>query len=139
MLNGYANGAAHKCANGKIVIGHIGELDHSHKGQGTIIEAARELEDSRPDLHFVLVGNGKDRARFRRSASGLSNIEFAGYVDNVSVYLASFDVFVYPSLREGLGLSLLVAMHFGLPIVASRVRGIPEIVEDRKNVLLIPP
>src|SRR5690606_16687280 len=139
MLNGHANGAAHKRVNEKIVIGHIGELDHSHKGQGTIIEAARELEDSRPDLHFVLVGHGKDDARLRRIASGLGNIEFAGFVDNVADYLATFDLFIYPSLREGLGSSLLDAMHFGLPIVASRVGGIPEIVEDQVNGLLIPP
>ena len=139
MLNGHANGVAHKRANGKIVVGHIGELDHSHKGQGTIIEAARELKDSRPDLHFVLVGHGKDREKFRHTATGLRNIEFAGFVENVADYLARFDVFIYPSLREGLGSSLLDAMHFGLPIVASRVGGIPEIVEDQVNGLLIPP
>jgi glycosyltransferase involved in cell wall biosynthesis len=139
MLNGYANGAGPRRSNGKFVVGHIGELDHSHKGQGTIIEAARALKDSHPDLHFVLVGNGKDGRKFRRTASGLGNVEFVGFVDNVAEYLATFDVFIYPSLREGLGSSLLDAMHFGLPIVASEVGGIPEIVEDQVNGLLIPP
>jgi glycosyltransferase involved in cell wall biosynthesis len=139
MLNGYANGATRERTNGKTVVGHIGELDHSHKGQETIIEAARELEDSHPELHFVLVGNGKDDRKLRSIASGLSNIEFAGFVDNVADYLATFDIFIYPSLREGLGSTLLDAMHFGLPIVASEVGGIPEIVEDQVNGLLIPP
>jgi glycosyltransferase involved in cell wall biosynthesis len=139
MLNGYANGAGRRRSNGKIVVGHIGELDHSHKGQGTIIEAARALKDSHPALHFVLVGDGKDDRKFRRTASGLGNVEFVGFVDNVADYLATFDVFIYPSLREGLGSSLLDAMHFGLPIVASEVGGIPEIVEDQVNGLLIPP
>jgi glycosyltransferase involved in cell wall biosynthesis len=125
--------------NGKTVIGHIGELDHSHKGQGTILEVARELRDSHPELHFVLVGDGKDERHFRRAARGLDNVEFTGFVENVADYLATFDVFVYPSLREGLGSSLLDAMCFGLPIVASGVGGIPEIVEDQVNGLLIPP
>jgi glycosyltransferase involved in cell wall biosynthesis len=140
MLNGHArhNGSRPK-SNGKTVVGHIGELDHSHKGQGTILEAARELKDTHPDLHFVLVGDGKDDRKFRRTASGLGNVEFVGFVDNVADYLAKFDVFIYPSLREGLGSSLLDAMHFGLPIVASKVGGIPEIVEDQVNGLLIPP
>jgi glycosyltransferase involved in cell wall biosynthesis len=143
MLNGYANGAGRRKSTdkttGKTVVGHIGELDHSHKGQGTIIEAARAMKDSHPNLHFVLVGNGKDDRKFRRTASGLGNVEFVGFVDNVADYLATFDVFIYPSLREGLGSSLLDAMHFGLPIVASEVGGIPEIVEHQVNGLLIPP
>src|SRR5690606_27458878 len=58
---------------------------------------------------------------------------------NVEDYLAAFDIFVYPSVREGLGSTLLDAMAFGLPIVASRAGGIPEIVEDGVNGLLIPP
>jgi glycosyltransferase involved in cell wall biosynthesis len=139
MLNGYANGASRPDSNGKTVVGHIGELDHSHKGQGTIIEAARAMKNSHPNLHFVLVGIGKDDRKFRRTASGLGNVEFVGFVDNVADYLATFDVFIYPSLREGLGSSLLDAMHFGLPIVASEVGGIPEIVEHQVNGLLVPP
>lgn len=140
MLNGHANHRdVLRRTNGRIVVGHIGELDHSHKGQGTILEAARQLKNSHPNLHFVLVGNGKDDRKFRRTATGLGNVEFAGFVDNVADYLATFDVFIYPSLREGLGSSLLDAMHFGLPIVASKVGGIPEIVENQINGLLIPP
>lgn len=141
MLNGHAaeEEVFGKRNGGKIVIGHIGELDHSHKGQGTIIEAARQVHDSHPQLHFVLVGDGKDAQKFRRTADGLANVEFAGFVENVADYLAAFDVFIYPSLREGLGSTLLDAMSFGLPIVASEVGGIPEIVEDKVNGLLIPP
>ena len=140
MLNGHALTAAFReRLNGKTVIGHIGELDHGHKGQGTIIEAARRMRNARPDLHFVLIGDGKDEARFREAAQGLDNVEFAGFVENVEDYLAAFDVFLYPSLHEGLGSSILDAMHFGLPIVASDVGGIPEIVEDRVNGLLVRP
>jgi glycosyltransferase involved in cell wall biosynthesis len=124
---------------GKTIVGHVGELDHSHKGQRTLIEAARYLAHSHPDLHFVLLGEGKDERAFRRAADGLHNVEFIGFVENVEDYMATFDVFVYPSLREGLGSSLLDAMAFGLPIVASDVGGIPEIVDHRVNGLLVPP
>ncbi|MEX0976282.1 MAG: glycosyltransferase family 4 protein [Woeseia sp.] len=124
---------------GKTVIGHLGELDHSHKGQRTIIEAARQFQESRPELHFMLLGTGKDETEFRRAAEGLDNIEFVGFVDNVADYLARFDLFVFPSLHEGLGSSLLDALCFGLPIVATRVGGIPELVEHEVNGLLIAP
>lgn len=124
---------------GKTVIGHVGALDHGHKGQRTIVEAARRAAAARPDWHFVLVGSGRDEQMLRVAAAGLSNLEFAGEVENVADWFAVFDVFVYPSLHEGLGSSLLDAMAFGLPIVATRVGGIPEIVEDGVNGLLIEP
>lgn len=140
LLNGA--GAARRVLpdlEGRTIVGHLGELDHSHKGQGTIIQAARALEASRPELVFVLAGEGRDAGRFRAQAAGLRNVRFAGFVENVEDYLAAFDLFVYPSLHEGLGSALLDAMAFGLPIVASRVGGIPEIVEDGVNGLLVTP
>ncbi|MEQ8206321.1 MAG: glycosyltransferase family 4 protein, partial [Woeseia sp.] len=65
--------------------------------------------------------------------------EFAGFVDNVADWLSVFDLFVFPSLHEGLGSTLLDAMSFGLPLVASNVGGIPDIVVDKVNGLLIKP
>lgn len=124
---------------GRTVVGHIGALDHSHKGQGTIIEAARDAARRFPDMHFVLVGDGRDEARFRSAAADLSNVEFTGYVTEVGDWLSVFDLFVYPSLHEGLGSTLLDAMSFGLPIVATSVGGIPDIVEDGVNGILVEP
>ena len=124
---------------GKTLIGHIGALDHSHKGQSTIIEAARIAADTHPDWHFLLCGDGKDESRFRREIGDLENIELVGWVDNVGDYLAAMDLFVYPSLHEALGSSLLDALHAGLPIVASGVGGIPELIEDGVNGRLIEP
>ncbi len=123
----------------KILIGHIGVLDHSVKGQLTIIETARKAATARPDWHFLLLGSGDDEALFRREIAGLENIELVGFVDNVGDYLASFDLFVFPSLHEALGSTLLDAMHFGLPIVASDIGGIPEVVENGVNGVLIEP
>lgn len=124
---------------GKTLIGHIGSYDHSAKGQLTIIEVARRAADSHPHWQFLLLGAGRDEALFRATIGSLSNIELVGFVDNVGDYLSAFDVFVFPSLREALGSSVLDAMHFGLPIVATRVGGIPEFVEDGVNGLLIEP
>jgi glycosyltransferase involved in cell wall biosynthesis len=123
---------------GKTIVGHVGALVQRHKGQRTIIAAARILARTHPDYVFLVIGGGEDEALFRAEASGLSNIEFTGDVSNVADYLAAFDVFVFPSLNEGLGSSLLDAMSFGLPLIASDVGGISEIVEDGVNGFLIP-
>lgn len=122
---------------GKFLIGHIGALDDSHKGQLTIIDAARRMQDT--DACFLLIGSGRDEVLLRAAAAGLGNVHFVGYVENVADYLAVLDVFVFPSRHEGLGSTLLDAMAFGLPIIASRVGGIPEIVTDPLNGFLIKP
>ena len=124
---------------GRRLVGHVGALDHGHKGQGTIIDAARIAASEAPELCFVLVGDGPDEARFRAAAAGLDNVVFAGYVTDVGAWLGAFDLFVFPSLHEGLGSTLLDAMSVGLPVVASRVGGIPDIVDDGVNGLLIEP
>ena len=125
--------------DGKFVAGHVGALDNSQKGQEFIIAVAREVEHSHPDLRFVLVGGGEDEAMLKSAAAGLSNLTFTGFVDNVGDYLAAFDLFILPSNREGIGSILFDAMERGLPVVASRVGGVPDIVHDGENGLLIDP
>lgn len=124
---------------GRFVIGHIGMLLNKQKGQKYLIEAARLLKGRYPELHFLLLGKGEDEARFKTQAADLENIEFTGFVENPGDYLAAMDLFVFPSLYEGLGSSLLDAMFYGLPIIATRVGGIPDLVKDDENGLLIPP
>jgi glycosyltransferase involved in cell wall biosynthesis len=124
---------------GKLIVGHVGALDNAQKGQEFIIAVARELERSHPDLHFVLVGGGDDENMLKASAAGLSNVTFTGFVDNVGDFLAAFDIFILPSNREGIGSILLDAMEQGLPVIASRVGGVPDIVHHDKNGLLIDP
>ena len=123
---------------GKFVVGHIGALVLHHKGQEYLIEAARRLEKTHPDVHFLLLGEGKDGVNMRAMAAGLSNITFVGFVDNVGDYISMFDLFVFPSLEEGLGSTLLDVMSFTKPIIASNVDGIPDIVHDNKTGLLVP-
>jgi glycosyltransferase involved in cell wall biosynthesis len=125
--------------SGKYLVGHIGALDNSQKAQEHIIEVARDFAVSHPDIHFLLVGGGADEAMLKSLAWGLVNVEFTGFVDNVGDYLAAFDLFILPSRKEGIGSILLDAMEQGLPIVASRVGGVPEIVHDGDNGVLIEP
>lgn len=124
---------------GKLLVGHIGALDHSHKGQLNILEAAADIERTHPQIQFVLLGQGRDDALFREKAAQLNNVDLVGFVDNVGDYLVAFDIFVFPSLHEGLGSVLIDAMEYALPIVATRVGGIPDLITDDDNGLLVPP
>ena len=124
---------------GDFVVGHVGALDDSSKGQLQIIGLARSWETARPTVRFVLVGAGRDEARLRQAAAGLANLVFAGEVTNVGDYLAAFDLFVFPSRHEGLGSTLLDALEAGLPVVATAVGGIPEIIRDGENGTLVRP
>jgi len=124
---------------GKLIVGHVGALDNGQKGQEYIIAVARELERSYPDVHFMLVGGGDDEGMLKAAAAGLSNLTFTGFVNNVGDFLATFDIFVLPSNREGIGSILLDAMEQGLPVIASSVGGVPDIVHHERNGLLIEP
>jgi glycosyltransferase involved in cell wall biosynthesis len=124
---------------GKFVVGHIGALVDRHKGQSVLIEAARILEKTHPDIQVILLGSGSDEASLKAQAEGLGNITFEGFVDNVGDYLKCFDLFAFPSRYEGLGSILFDAMQFDVPIVASDIGGIPDIIRDGENGLLVPP
>ncbi len=120
------------------VIGHVGALDR-RKGQSIIVEVARRLQRTYPDIRFVLVGSGRDEGRLRGQADGLRNVAFTGFVEDVGNYLSVFDLFVFPSNVEGLGSAVLDAMDYGLPVIATRVGGLPELVRHEENGLLIEP
>src|SRR5690606_23455936 len=105
--------------------------------QLTLIRAAEALERSHPDVHFILVGSGRDEQKILEAARALSNMTFVGWVNNVGDHLAAFDLFAFPSQREGLGSILIDAMQFGLPIVATSVGGIPDLIVHGHNGILI--
>lgn len=124
---------------GRLLFGQVGQLDDAAKGQRVTIAAARELERSLPDLRFLLVGEGRDEIALKAEAQGLSNVRFAGWQAQIQNLYAAIDVLVFPSRSEGLGSSILEAMSFGIPALAARTGGIPEIVQDERNGLLFPP
>ena len=123
---------------GKFIVGNVGALDNALKGQGDLISVAREFSDSHPAIHFVFVGSGRDEESFRQQAAGLENVHFAGFQERVGDYLEAFDMFAFPSLKEGLGSVLLDVMDHGLAVVASDVGGIPEVVVNGETGILVP-
>jgi len=123
---------------GKFILGNIGELDNAHKGQYYLIEAMKELAKNYPKIHLILLGKGKDEQNYKNQAKELNNITFEGFVDNVRDYIEVFDIFVFPSLHEGLGSILFDVMLSQVPIIATSVGGIPDIIKDKKSGLLVP-
>lgn len=113
------------------------------KGQQYIIDALKRFSsDNMPKVHFTFVGDGPDRNEMSDEVIRLGlcdNITFAGISHNVDEYLANSDVFILPSDDEGLPMAIIEAMRASLPIVSTRVGGIPEMVEHEKNGLLISP
>ncbi len=120
--------------NDRIRIAHI-NLARGYRGgerqTQLLIEALAELGWRQR----LIARRGEPLARRCAPVPGLDTEEVA----DVGSYLAAFDTFIYPSRHEGLGSVLLDALEFGLPIVATRVGGIPEIVEDGVNGFLCEP
>ena len=121
----------------EFIVGHIGALDDSHKGQLDIIKLARETKKKKLDVGFLLVGSGRDEFFLKKESKDLDNVYFIGQVENIGDYLKAFDIFIFPSRHEGLGSILLDALEFGIPIIATKVGGIPEIINDGENGIII--
>lgn len=124
---------------GKFLIGHAGALVDAHKGQREIIAAARRLQTEIPEAHFLMLGRGPEEAALRAESRDLSNMDWLGFQENVADWLTALDVFVFPSRYEGMGSVLLDAMALGIPVAASQVDGIPDIVRHEETGLLFPP
>jgi glycosyltransferase involved in cell wall biosynthesis len=112
------------------------------KGIAYLLEAARRVLDAEPRARFVIGGEGPLRQRLEARAAELAlgdRVRFLGYRRDVPDLISSLDLYVLPSLWEGLPLALLEALAIGKPIVCTTVGGNPEIVEDGVNGFLVPP
>ena len=114
----------------------------SGKGHDILIEAAAHVLRDVPDARFVLIGDGPER----RALEDLATVRhvrhaftFAGHQEKIPACLAGADVFALPSRSEAFPNAVLEAMAAGLPVVASRVGGIPEIISDNSLGLLVTP
>ncbi len=128
--------------NNKITL-FVGKLN-ALKGVKYLIEAMDSIHKKSGNAVLVLVGDGPERPGLESLAAQLqldSHIIFAGMVPNSKVpeYLAASDVFVLPSLSEGFPISVLEAMAASLPVVTTKVRGLPEIIKDGENGFLVEP
>lgn len=123
------------------VVGTISHLS-PEKGQRYLVEAASLIPDVRRRMRFVIVGDGECREELEKQVTklGLEGcFHFAGFQDDTLKYLRSFDSLVLPSLSEGLSSAILSAMACSLPVIATQVGGIPELVLAGENGLLVPP
>lgn len=114
----------------------------SEKGLFYLVEAAALIPDVHTRLRFILVGDGACRHDLENQVRdrGLADcFHFAGFQKRPIPYLGSFDFFVLPSLSEGLSSSILSAMAASLPVIATTVGGIPELIQHEENGLLVPP
>lgn len=114
------------------------------KGVRYLIETMTTIKQKEPMARLLIVGDGEERQTLEELAEGLNlrgQVSFAGRVPNevVPQYMAASDVFVLPSLSESFGIVNLEAMASGLPIVASNLRGMKEIVEDGQSGFLVEP
>src|SRR6185437_10351619 len=127
--------------HGAPVVGNVAALV-PHNGQRHLIEAAHLVVQEMPDARFVILGEGELREALERQVREYhleKHVLLPGFRTDVLGCIKGFDLFVLSSVTEGLGTSLLDAMACARPIVATRAGGIPEIVEDGINGLLVPP
>ena len=107
-----------------------------------LLDAARLVLARFPDARFELVGDGPERGRLvaRADALGIASaVSFLGHTDDVAAQLAKADISALPSRTEAFPNAVLEAMASGLPVVASAVGGLGELVDDRRTGLLTPP
>ena len=117
------------------------------KGLETLLEAFASVAEAEPDLRLVLVGSGEgqslsveDALRRRAADTPLAGrVVFAGRVDAVEDWLRAADLFLFPSLFEGLGISLVEAAACGLAAIGSRTGGIVDVIEDARSGVLVEP
>ena len=123
------------------VVGTIGRL-HAQKGYEFLLAAAAKVIAEAPDATFLIAGYGPLRERLEACAAELgvsSSVRFLGYRKDVQRILSALDVFVLPSLWEGMSNAILEAMAAGKPVVATAVDGNLDQVIDGETGLLVPP
>ncbi len=125
----------------KLCIGNIAALAW-HKDHRTLLEAARIVVDEFPRVTFLIVGDGPLRREIEILIKKLNleeDVKLFGFREDIPEILSVLDLFVLSSTWEGLGTSLLDAFASRVPVIATNVGGIPEIVKDRVNGILVPP
>lgn len=126
----------------RVVVGSVGRMV-AIKDYGTLLRAAEIVSGMQTDIHVLLVGRGPQLDDLKRQASRTpalaGRFTFTGASDLVPDLLNALDVFVLPSVSEGMSNTILEAMSSGLPVVATRSGGTPEVIEDGQSGYLFAP
>ncbi len=125
--------------NKKVVIGTIAEL-HKNKGLTYLVNSMTAVVEQQPNAICIIIGDGQENINIQTLIKGINlekNVFLVGYIDNAADYLKAFNIFALSSIKEGLPYVILEAGCASLPVVATTVGGIPEIVEDMKSGILI--
>jgi glycosyltransferase involved in cell wall biosynthesis len=123
------------------VVGNVANFNKI-KGQEYLIKAIPKITSNFPDTKFLFIGDGKLLKKNKELARKLNvneKIIFTGYKRDVPEIIQTIDIFVLPSLTEGLSISILEAMASSKPVIATNVGGNPELVINKKTGILVPP
>jgi glycosyltransferase involved in cell wall biosynthesis len=115
-----------------ILVGNLSALA-DHKDYPTFIQTAKVILSKREDVHFVIAGSGREEKKIRHQIRNLGldkNIHLLGFRNDPVSIMQSLDVFLITSVTEGLGTIVLEAFAAGVPVVATRAGGLPEMVQD---------
>lgn len=124
-----------------IIVGNVARL-WPEKEHASLIEAAAKLAPTHPKIKFMIVGDGPLGPELRAKVESLGvqhQVLMPGYRNDLETVMAAFDIFAFPSSAEGTPMVIYNAMAMGLPIVASPVSGVGEILVDGKTASFIPP
>ncbi len=127
--------------SGRPVIGTAGVLEE-RKGHRFLLEAAALLKRQGHQLTYRFAGEGSERGRLEEMVTKLGlqeEVVFVGFVLDIPAFLSTIDVFTFPSVQEGLGVAVIEAMAASRPVIASRVGGLRELVQDQVTGILVPP
>ena len=130
---------SHSIPIDSFIVTTIASLE-KNKGYENLIDAARYVINNDNNIHFIALGNGKHETELREKVDnfGLSDhFHLMGFQDDIISFLQISDLFVLPSREEGLGSSILDAQAMGIPVIATKTGGIPELIEHEVNGILV--
>lgn len=124
-----------------VVIGTVAELT-KNKGLNYLLDALQKLSTLSYKIQTIIIGDGEDRRKLYNHINRLGlkkSVFLTGFITDAPRYFKGFDIFVLPSLKEGLPYTVMEAMATELPLIATRVGGIPDLISPKVNGLIVPP